>query len=902
MNNTDKTFSESGKEAASANYSVQAEAPPAPDMKRSAAKQLIEVYYSQLTDGCGNDHCSNVHCASSPYFELRGKDCNALAVKSIDLYKDKAQLCEQNKNKIPRNDELVVPGPSSQKKPETSVVPKTLSLTDGVVQEHATASTSNSPLGAFPKSKTAIATVTKETVFLNKEKLDSILDECKEMHSWSSLVKTIGLVFSNPDTLLQSFQCKERDDQMEVEHDKFIDIQKTKAQTSTLGTKINVDLDSLREAYSSLVGIPDLPFQNALINAIVSLSKAIVLDLRYNKPIEKCQNYLNIFVIIMEIPLLHSPEFIDSAYPEFCKALGRVPLAGQSELAKYWSKFSAERLQEMVQSLQQLITVKLCDADESRWSNGAHLNDDEIITGPVRVMKILYYASLYGGVRDSIEMLKTEQKIVESENELQSELFAGAGAVGMDREIKEIRQANEDPLGKELGVRAADCRKPLVPFEDFVNELLNEKISVETDYKYKLESEGEDIAHMAQVKFSFANHSFILNMPSKQMSLYLDSRVQMYKERRSSVIQTLIHGWAMMPFLRLRVSRNSLINDALVALEMIAMENPADLRKQLYVEFEGEQGVDEGGVSKEFFQLIVDEIFNVDFGMFTYNTDTHTFWFNSMSFENDGQFTLIGIVLGLAIYNSTIVDVHFPPVVYRKLAGKLGTFADMKDVDPTLAQSLHEMLDYGGEDFEDVFMQTFLISYKDVFGSTITHELRENGDSIPVTQENKRVFVDMYADFILNKSIERQFRAFRRGFAMVTNESPLRTLFRPDEVELLICGSEDYDFVALENACDYDGGFDKNSQTIRDFWEAVHSFTDAQKRQLVQFTTGTDRVPVGGLSKLKLIIARNGPDSDRLPTAHTCFNVLLLPDYQNKDKLKERLLKAITYSKGFGLL
>ncbi|KAH3713555.1 hypothetical protein DPMN_073347 [Dreissena polymorpha] len=63
----------------------------------------------------------------------------------------------------------------------------------------------------------------------------------------------------------------------------------------------------------------------------------------------------------------------------------------------------------------------------------------------------------------------------------------------------------------------------------------------------------------------------------------------------------------------------------------------------------------------------------------------------------------------------------------------------MFKIPQTLAQSLHEMLDYGGEDFEDVFMQTFLISYKDVFGSTITHELRENGDSIPVTQENKRV-------------------------------------------------------------------------------------------------------------------------------------------------------------------
>jgi ubiquitin-protein ligase E3 A len=41
---------------------------------------------------------------------------------------------------------------------------------------------------------------------------------------------------------------------------------------------------------------------------------------------------------------------------------------------------------------------------------------------------------------------------------------------------------------------------------------------------------------------------------------------------------------------------------------------------------------------------------------------------------------------------------------------------------------------------------------------------------------------------------------------------------------------------------------------------------------------------------------------DRLPTSHTCFNVLLLPDYASKDKLRERLLKAIKYSQGFGML
>lgn len=61
-------------------------------------------------------------------------------------------------------------------------------------------------------------------------------------------------------------------------------------------------------------------------------------------------------------------------------------------------------------------------------------------------------------------------------------------------------------------------------------------------------------------------------------------------------------------------------------------------------------------------------------------------------------------------------------------------------------------------------------------------------------------------------------------------------------------------------------------------------------------------MPVGGLSRLKMVIARHGPDSDRLPIAHTCYNVLLLPDYSTIEKLQDRLLKAINYSKGFGML
>lgn len=52
-----------------------------------------------------------------------------------------------------------------------------------------------------------------------------------------------------------------------------------------------------------------------------------------------------------------------------------------------------------------------------------------------------------------------------------------------------------------------------------------------------------------------------------------------------------------------------------------------------------------------------------------------------------------------------------------------------------------------------------------------------------MTQENRREFADLYADLLLNKSVERQFKAFRRGFQMVTDESPLALLFRPEEIE-----------------------------------------------------------------------------------------------------------------------
>lgn len=153
-----------------------------------------------------------------------------------------------------------------------------------------------------------------------------------------------------------------------------------------------------------------------------------------------------------------------------------------------------------------------------------------------------------------------------------------------------------------------------------------------------------------------------------------------------------------------------------------------------------------------------------------------------------------------------------------------------------MSRGLEQLLNYKDDDIEEVFMQTFQISYQDIFGTVLNYELKEGADKIAVNKDNRQVrqfppigfkiiiiekqfvlqeFVDLYADFLLNKSVERQFRAFRRGFQMVTDDSPLKVLFRPEEIELLVCGSQNFDFAALEDSTEYDGGYAADTLIIK---------------------------------------------------------------------------------------
>ena len=116
------------------------------------------------------------------------------------------------------------------------------------------------------------------------------------------------------------------------------------------------------------------------------------------------------------------------------------------------------------------------------------------------------------------------------------------------------------------------------------------------------------------------------------------------------------------------------------------------LRKPLKVFFEGEPGVDEGGVQKEFFQILIRDLFDPEFTMFTYNQEQRLYWFRGDSFQSPIQFELIGIVLGLAIFNGVILDVHLPMACYKKLMGQPLGLEDLLQFDPHIGKSMQSIL------------------------------------------------------------------------------------------------------------------------------------------------------------------------------------------------------------------
>ncbi|XP_017578302.1 probable E3 ubiquitin-protein ligase HERC4 isoform X1 [Pygocentrus nattereri] len=441
----------------------------------------------------------------------------------------------------------------------------------------------------------------------------------------------------------------------------------------------------------------------------------------------------------------------------------------------------------------------------------------------------------------------------------------------------------------------------IIQYDKFYVHELEELVDIRSDYVTWIQQQMFSMVIDSQV--ILCKYPFIFDAQAKTTLLQTDAVIQMQmavdQAQRQNFSSLFLSGGAaesVNPCLILIVRRENVVGDT---MEVLRKSKNVDYKKPLKVIFVGEEAVDAGGVRKEFFLLIMKELLDPKYGMFRYYEESRLIWFADKTFEDVDLFHLIGVICGLAIYNLTIVELHFPLALYKKLLKKKPTLEDVKELMPDIGRSLQQLLDYTEDDVEDAFCLNFTITVEN-FGATEVLELIPNGMDISVNNQNRQDFVDAYIDYIFNTSVAPLFNAFYSGFHKVCGGKVLE-LFQPNELQAMVIGNTNYDWKELEKSAEYKGEYWAEHPTIKLFWEVFHELPLEKKKQFLLFLTGSDRIPILGMKSLGLVIQPTGGGEHYLPVAHTCFNLLDLPKYSRREILREKLLQAIEHNQGFNL-
>ena len=448
----------------------------------------------------------------------------------------------------------------------------------------------------------------------------------------------------------------------------------------------------------------------------------------------------------------------------------------------------------------------------------------------------------------------------------------------------------------------------ILDYKYFYNEKISKNLNLEKEFQIFLKNEKilkENIEKNLNKKFEFTllNYTWIFDPSAKYEIINLfneEKQIQQVSNVNyhdlSDLEQIVFLGNLMHAnniFCVLKIRRENIIEDTLNEVSRLSNK----LHNPLKVKFVEEEAEDEGGVRKEFFMLVTRKLFDPNYGMFVYNEKTRLFWFNLNSFEEKIKFELIGIVLGLALFNGVILDIKFPIAIYKKLLGIQPCLNDLKDYDPELYNNLKFLTTTDNKNLKEDLDSNFTVCV-DNFGEKKIIPLKPNGENIMIDYENKNEYVELYLNWFFNLSIQEYYESFEKGFYKVFDKK-LSKILSPQELELIICGIQTLDFKELQKSVQYED-YNKDSYTIKLFWEILLEFNEEEKKKFLFFVTGCDRAPINGLSSLPFVISRNANDIE-LPSAHTCFNNLILPDYKNKELMKNKILTAINYSEGFGL-
>ncbi|XP_016054416.1 PREDICTED: NEDD4-like E3 ubiquitin-protein ligase WWP1 isoform X2 [Miniopterus natalensis] len=359
---------------------------------------------------------------------------------------------------------------------------------------------------------------------------------------------------------------------------------------------------------------------------------------------------------------------------------------------------------------------------------------------------------------------------------------------------------------------------------------------------------------------------------------------------------------ALPSHVKINVSRQTLFEDS---FQQIMALKPYDLRRRLYVIFRGEEGLDYGGLAREWFFLLSHEVLNPMYCLFEYaGKSNYCLQINPASTINPDHlsyFCFIGRFIAMALFHGKFIDTGFSLPFYKRMLSKKLTIKDLESIDTEFYNSLIWIRD---NNIEECGLEMYFSVDMEILGKVTSHDLKLGGANILVTEDNKDEYIGLMTEWRFSRGVQEQTKAFLDGFNEVV---PLQWLqyFDEKELEVMLCGMQEVDLADWQRNTVY-RHYTRNSKQIIWFWQFVKETDNEVRMRLLQFVTGTCRLPLGGFAELmgsngpqKFCVEKVGKDT-WLPRSHTCFNRLDLPPYKSYEQLKEKLLFAIEETEGFG--
>ncbi|KAM5326422.1 E3 ubiquitin-protein ligase HACE1 isoform 3-T3 [Glossophaga mutica] len=404
-------------------------------------------------------------------------------------------------------------------------------------------------------------------------------------------------------------------------------------------------------------------------------------------------------------------------------------------------------------------------------------------------------------------------------------------------------------------------------------------------------------------KIIFDHFHFLLECPELMSRFMHIIKAQPFKDRCEWFYEHLHSGQPDSDMVHRPVNESDILlvhRDSIFrsSCEVVSKANCAKLKQGIAVRFHGEEGMGQG-VVREWFDILSNEIVNPDYALFTQSADGTTFQPNSNSYVNPDHlnyFRFAGQILGLALNHRQLVSIYFTRSFYKHILGIPVNYQDVASIDPEYAKNLQWILD---NDISDLGLELTFSVETDVFGAMEEVPLKPGGESILVTQNNKAEYVQLVTELRMTRAIQPQINAFLQGFHMFIPPSLIQ-LFDEFELELLLSGMPEIDVSDWIKNTEYTSGYEREDPVIQWFWEVVDDITPEERVLLLQFVTGSSRVPHGGFANImggsglqNFTIAAVPYTPNLLPTSSTCINMLKLPEYPSKEILKDRLLVAL---------